>query len=161
MEKLEQEFAATVRAHERVIYKVCYMYATADTPLADLSQEVLLNVWKAFGSFRHECKASTWIYRIALNTCISFVRRRRNAPQLVALAQAADRLEEDDETEAMLRQMYALVNRLGQLEKSLVLLYLDDKSYEEISEITGLTVTNVATKLSRIKNKLRKMKTED
>ena len=161
MEKLEQEFAATVRAHERVIYKVCYMYATADTPLADLYQEVLLNVWKAFSSFRHECKASTWIYRIALNTCISFVRRRRNAPQLVALAQAADRLEEDDETEAMLRQMYALVNRLGQLEKSLVLLYLDDKSYEEISEITGLTVTNVATKLSRIKNKLRKMKTED
>lgn len=161
MEKLEQEFAAVIRTYERVIYKVCYMYTTPNTPLADLYQEVLLNVWKAFGRFRHECKISTWIYRIALNTCISFIRKERNIPEIVTLTQAADRMEEDDETEAMLRQLYGMINRLGQLEKSLILLYLDEKSYEEIAEISGLTVTNVATKLSRIKEKLRKMKKED
>lgn len=73
----------------------------------------------------------------------------------------ADRSEEWDETQAMLRQLYRMINRLGQLEKSIILLYLEEKSYEEISEITGLTVTNVATKLNRIKEKLRKMKKEE
>lgn len=161
MEKLEQEFATVIRTYERVIYKVCYMYATPHTPLPDLYQEVLLNVWKAFARFRHECKISTWIYRIALNTCISFIRKEKNIPEIVTLTPAADRMEEDNETEAMLRQLYRMINQLGQLEKSIILLYLDDKSYEEIAEITGLTVTNVATKLSRIKDKLRKMKKED
>ena len=81
---------------------------------------------------------------------------------LVSLTPAeADRSEEWDETQAMLRQLYRMINRLGQLEKSIILLYLEEKSYEEISEITGLTVTNVATKLNRIKEKLRKMKKEE
>lgn len=82
-------------------------------------------------------------------------------PEFVTLSLENDRIEEDDETEAMLKRLYQMINRLGQLEKSLVLLYLEEKSYEEISEITGLTVTNVATKLSRIKDKLRKMNKED
>ena len=161
MESIEQEFVATIRTYERVIYKVCYMYTTPDTPLNDLYQEVVLNLWKAFGKFRHECKISTWIYRIALNTCISFIRKGKNTPEIVTLTPAFDRTEDDDETETMLRQLYQMINRLGQLEKSIILLYLEDKSYEEIAEITGLTVTNVATKLSRIKDKLRKMRKED
>ena len=161
MESIEQEFIATIRTYERVIYKVCYMYTTPDTPLNDLYQEVVLNLWKAFGKFRHECKISTWIYRIALNTCISFIRKGKNTPEIVTLTPAFDRTEDDDETETMLRQLYQMINRLGQLEKSIILLYLEDKSYEEIAEITGLTVTNVATKLSRIKDKLRKMRKED
>lgn len=157
----EKAFIATIKTYERVIYKVCYMYTTPNTPLNDLYQEVVLNLWKAFGKFRHECKESTWIYRIALNTCISFIRKEKNVPEIVSLTQATDREDEADETEAMLRQLYHLINRLGPLEKSIILLYLDEKSYEEISEITGLTVTNVATKLSRIKDKLRKMNKEN
>lgn len=117
---------------------------------------------KAFPKFRRECKLSTWIYRISLNTCISFMRKEKNIPEIVSLTPAeADRSEEWDETQAMLRQLYRMINRLGQLEKSIILLYLEEKSYEEISEITGLTVTNVATKLNRIKEKLRKMKKEE
>ena len=130
--------------------------------LNDLYQEVVLNLWKAFPKFRRECKLSTWIYRISLNTCISFMRKEKNIPEIVSLTPAeADRSEEWDETQAMLRQLYRMINRLGQLEKSIILLYLEEKSYEEISEITGLTVTNVATKLNRIKEKLRKMKKEE
>lgn len=161
MEKAEEEFVAVIREYERVIYKVCYLYTTPHATLSDLYQEAVLNLWRAFPKFRHECKVSTWIYRIALNTCISFIRREKNIPEIVTLTQEADRTEEDDETQAMLRQMYSLINRLGQLEKSIILLYLEEKSYEEISEITGLTVTNVATKLSRIKEKLRKMNQKD
>ncbi len=150
-----------VKEYERVIYKVCYIYTTPNATLNDLYQEVVLNLWKAFPKFRKECKISTWIYRIALNTCISFIRKEKNIPEIVSLTYEVDRVEESDETQEMLRQLYRMINRLGQLEKSIILLYLEDKSYEEIAEITGLTVTNVATKLSRIKEKLRKMNKEN
>ena len=161
MENVEQEFLSVIREYERVIYKVCYLYTTPNATLNDLYQEVVLNIWKAFPKFRRECKISTWIYRIALNTCISFIRKEKNIPEIVTLTQEADRSEEDDETQAMLQQLYRMINRLGQLEKSIILLYLEEKSYEDISEITGLTVTNVATKLNRIKDKLKKMNKED
>ena len=161
MENAEQEFLDMVRAYERVIYKVCYLYTTPRATLNDLYQDVVLNLWKAFPKFRHECKMSTWVYRIALNTCISFIRKEKNIPEIVTLTQEADRSEEEDETEAMLRQLYRMINRLGELDKSITLPYLEENSYEEIAEITGLTVTNVATRLSRIKEKLRKMNKEE
>lgn len=161
MENLDQEFLSVIREYERVIYKVCYLYTTPHATLSDLYQEVVLNIWKSFPKFRHECKASTWIYRISLNTCISFIRKEKNIPEIVTLTQEADRTEEDDETQAMLKQLYRMISRLGELEKSIILLYLEEKSYEEIAEITGLTLTNVATKLSRIKDKLKKMNKEE
>lgn len=161
MESNEQEFIGMIREYERVINKVCYLYTTPNASLEDLYQEVILNLWRAYPNFRQECKRSTWVYRIALNTCISFLRKEKNMPEIVALTLEADRVEENDETQVMLRQLYQLINRLGQLEKSIILLYLEEKSYEEIAEITGLTVTNVATRLSRIKEKMRKMKKED
>ena len=161
-DNIEQEFLSVIREYERVIYKVCYLYTTKNAPLGDLYQEVVLNIWKAYPKFRKECKVSTWIYRIALNTCISFIRKEKNIPELVTLTKEADWMTEDrDPLTEMLRELYRLINHLGQLDKSIILLYLEEKSYEEISEITGLTVTNVATKLSRIKDKLKKMKKED
>lgn len=161
MEHAEQEFVTLIQEYERVIYKVCYLYTTPHATLNDLYQEVVINLWKAYPKFRNECKISTWIYRIALNTCISFIRKEKNIPEIVTLSQIADRIDEADETQDMLKRMYGMINRLGQLEKSIILLYLEDKSYEEIAEITGLTQTNVATKLSRIKDKLRKMNKEE
>ena len=146
---IEQEFLSVIREYERVIYKVCYLYTNPNAPLNDLYQDVILNLWKAYPKFRRECKMSTWIYRIALNTCISFFTR-----------EADWMIEEHDPIHEMLRQLYQMINQLGQLDKSIILLYLEDKSYEDIAEITGLTVTNVATKLSRIKDKLKKMKKE-
>lgn len=161
MDHVEQEFVTLIQEYERVIYKVCYLYTTPHATLNDLYQEVVINLWKAYPKFRNECKISTWIYRIALNTCISFIRKEKNIPEIVTLSQIADRIEETDETQVMLKRLYSMINRLGQLEKSIVLLYLEDKRYEEIAEITGLTLTNVATKLSRIKDKLRKMNKEE
>ena len=158
----EQEFLSVIKEYERVIYKVCYLYATRNAPLNDLYQEVVLNIWRAFTKFRGESKISTWIYRISLNTCISFIRKEKNIPEIVTLTQEASWMtDEQDELQIMLKELHLLINRLGQLDKSIILLYLEEKSYEEISEITGLTVTNVATKLSRIKDKLRKMNVEN
>lgn len=159
---IEQEFLKVIREYERVIYKVCYLYTSPNAPLNDLYQDVILNLWKAFPKFRKECKISTWIYRIALNTCISFFRKEKNVPEIVSLTREIDwTIEEHDPINEMLKQMYHMINQLGQLDKSIILLYLEDKSYEEIAEITGLTVTNVATKLSRIKDKLKRMKKEE
>lgn len=156
--ELEQEFTACIKEYERVIYKVCYLYTTKSVTLNDLYQEAVLNIWRAFPKFRRECKISTWIYRITLNTCISFIRKEKNIPEIVSLTQEAEWLtEEGDSFREMLVELYRLINCLGQLDKSIILLYLENKDYAEIAEITGLTVTNVATKLSRIKDKLRKM----
>lgn len=161
-DSIEQEFLTVVQEYERVIYKVCYLYTTKNATLGDLYQDVILNLWKAYPKFRHECKISTWIYRIALNTCISFIRKEKNVPEIVTLTQEANWMaEEHDPLQEMLRELYRMINQLGQLEKSIILLYLEEKSYDEIAEITGLTVTNVATRLSRIKDKLKKMKKEE
>ena len=161
-QQLEREFVSIIREYERVIYKVCYMYTTPNASLNDLYQEVVLNVWRSFTKFRKECKISTWIYRIALNTCISFIRKEKNIPEFVTLNPEVNTLvDENDPMHEMLRQLYRLINQLGQLDKSIILLYLEEKSYDEIAEITGLTVTNVATKLSRIKDKLKKMKQKE
>lgn len=161
-DNVEREFLSVIREYERVIYKVCYLYTTKNATLGDLYQDVVLNLWKAYPKFRHECKVSTWIYRIALNTCISFIRKEKNIPEIVALTQEASWMtEEHDPLQEMLRKLYQMINQLGQLEKSIILLYLEEKSYDEIAEITGLTVTNVATRLSRIKDKLKKLKKEE
>lgn len=156
----EQEFLSVIKEYERVIYKVCYLYTSRNATLNDLYQDVVLNLWRAYPKFRGECKISTWIYRIALNTCISFIRKEKNVPEVVTLTpyESEWMTEEQDSFQLMLKELYYLIGQLGQLDKSIILLYLEEKSYEEISEMTGLTVTNVATKLNRIKEKLRKMK---
>ena len=156
----EQEFLSVIKEYERVIYKVCYLYTSRNATLNDLYKDVVLNLWRAYPKFRGECKISTWIYRIALNTCISFIRKEKNVPEIVTLTpyESEWMTEEQDSFQLMLKELYYLIGQLGQLDKSIILLYLEEKSYEEISEITGLTVTNVATKLNRIKEKLRKMK---
>ena len=140
----EKEFIALVEEYKQVIYKVCYIYASDPENLNDLYQEVVINLWKAFPRFRGECKASTWVYRIGLNTCISFFRKSKSKP------------EEEDKT-TQLHELYRMINRLGRLERALILLWLEEKSYQEMADITGLSRNNVAVKLNRIKEKLRIM----
>ena len=154
---LEKDFMDMVRHNERIIYKVVSFYADIDQSVSDLYQEVVLNLWKAYPSFRGESKVSTWIYRISLNTCITFFRRSKRSISYTDLViDISDIPDEDDN----IKELDRLINKLGKIEKALVLLYLDEKPYREIAEITGLTVTNVATKLNRIKDKLKKMSNE-
>lgn len=154
---LEKDFMNMIKLHERIIYKVASFYADVDQSINDLYQEVILNLWKAYPSFRGESKVSTWIYRIALNTCITFFRRNKRKPDHTDLiGDIADIPDNNEE----ITELYNLINKLGKIEKALVLLYLDEKPYKEIAEITGLTVTNVSTKISRIKEKLKKMSNE-
>lgn len=154
-ETIDKEFLSMIQQNEKIIYKVASFYADADNPIADLYQEVIINVWKGYPTFKGDSKPSTWIYRIALNTCISFFRRRKvSTSYLEILPELGEQIDHNDD---QLQELYVMINRLGRLERALVLLYLEDKSYKEMAEIMGMTVTNVATKLNRIKDKLRKM----
>jgi len=154
---LEQEFTSLVKRYERVIYNVCTFYVSETSPLEDLYQEIVLNLWKAFPSFRKESQTSTWIYRIALNTCISDLRRNVKLRQNVPLSFSEHIISEQDTKSAEIQELYSLIYKLNKIERTIVLLWLEEKSYQEIADITGFSVANVATRLKRTKEKLKNM----
>lgn len=153
----EIEFITLVEAYKQVIYKVCYVYASDKENLNDLYQEVVINLWKAYPRFRGDCKLSTWVYRIGLNTCISFLRQSKRKPEVIPITVDLESVAEEEDTSSQLRELYRMIHTLGQLERALILLWLEEKSYQEMADITGLSKNHVAVKLTRIKEKLRKM----
>lgn len=157
MNEQEQMFLRLVEQHKQIIYKVCFMYASDDETINDLFQEVTLNLWKGFPRFRGESKPTTWVYRIAVNTCVSWLRSSNRRPQTVPLTLSMTDLMTDEQEKENLRELYALINRLGKLERALILLWLEERSYEEIAEILDISVTNVGVRINRIKAKLKVM----
>lgn len=157
MNEQEHLFLSLVEQHKQIIYKVCFMYASDDETIGDLFQEVMLNLWKAFPRFRGDSKPTTWIYRIAVNCCISWLRSSRRHPQTVPLTISMNDLLADEQEKGNLQELYYLINRLGKLERALILLWLDEQSYEEIAEILDISVSNVGVRINRIKTKLKSM----
>lgn len=156
--ELEKEFLNMIETQKRTIYKVCYMYADDQEDLNDLFQETVLNLWKSFPRYRGDSKLTTWVYRIAMNTCITFLRHANSRPQTVPMtAQVAGSLEADEETSGQLRELYRLINQLGKLERAQILLWLEERSYQEMADILGISKANVAVKLNRIREKLKQM----
>lgn len=154
---LEKKFIEMIQQHERVIYKVCSFYVSVELPMEDLYQEVVSNLWASYPKFRNESSFSTWIYRIALNTCISGRRKETRRPKGIPVSILQDSLIEPETMDEQIKEMYRLIHKLKTMEKAIVLLYLEEKPYQEIADITGLTVSNVATKLKRSKEKLKQM----
>lgn len=150
----KKEFAELVNRYKDVIFKVCYVYASREE-LEDYYQEVLIQLWRSLPNFRNESKMSTWIYRVSLNTCISYVRKNKkvNKVSLIDL----DFIDNDIEKKYYIDELYLLINRLNKFEKAIILLWLEERDYEEIASIVGISKNNVAVKLNRIKEKLRKM----
>ena len=156
--KLEKEFLDMIKEQKRTIYKVCYIYAKDQDDLNDLYQEVVLNLWKGFPRYRGDSKLTTWVYRIAMNTCITFLRRSSRRLQTIPITEnVASLFADDDETATQLRELYKLINQLEKLERALILLWLEERSYQEIADILGISKNNVAVKLNRTKEKLKKM----
>lgn len=160
MNKEEQEkvFTALVTEYQRVIYKVCYMYATDEYTLEELYQETVISLWKAFPQFRGCSKVSTWVYRIAMNTCISYFRKSSIRPVTIPITfHIETTLTDDSEQNIYLRELYRMISQLGKLDRALILLWLEEKSYQEIADIMGITKSNVAVKINRVKEKLKRM----
>lgn len=157
-QNLENDFLEMIEQQKRVIYKVCYVYAHDQDDLNDLFQEVVLNMWKGFPRYRGDSKPTTWVYRIAMNTCITFLRRSDSRPQTMPItADVAGRLADEEGRTAQLKELYRLINQLGKLERALILLWLEERSYQEMADILGISRANVAVKLTRVKEKLKRM----
>ena len=157
MNEQAQMFLSLMEQHKQIIYKVCFMYASEEETINDLFQEVTLNLWKGFPKFRGESNISTWVYRIAVNTCVSWLRSSNRQLQTVPLTLFTADLITDEQEKENLRELYSLINRLGKLERALILLWLEERSYEEIAEILDISVSNVGVRINRIKTKLREM----
>lgn len=156
MNKNEEDFSRIVRENKGTIYTVCHMFANCQDEADDLFQDVLLNLWKGFAKFRGESKVSSWIYRVALNTCISAERKSKQR-QTERLSMDINLYEDKDEDSRQVQQLHALIGKLGVIDRAIVLLWLENLSYEEIAGILGISVKNVSVKLVRIKEKLIKM----
>jgi len=155
-----KQFLALLESHQKIVFKVASLYCWDAAERDDLRQEITLQLWRAFPSYDPRRLFSTWMYRIALNVAISFARkagrRRRIIEPLedggVDVPAAASAPEPDGQVDALHRCLRAL----DPLSRALLMMYLDERSYREIAEVLGITETNVATKISRLKQRLRR-----
>ena len=149
-----------MQKNQGIIHKVCNMYGDTLDDRNDLFQEIMAQLWKAFPTFRSDSKISTWMYRVALNTAITSFKKQKRRPDTSSLTYENFQLPEDGSdsgTEEDIRQLHSAVGQLTGIEKSIVLLYFENKKYEEIAEITGITQNYVRVKMNRIKKKLREL----
>jgi len=154
----EALFLARMREHAGIVRKVAASYSRNDSDRRDLEQEILAQLWKAFPSHDEGRPFSTWMYRVALNVAISFARSQRwREPEPASLAEHAIETigDEDVEREHGVRELRVFIAGLDELNRALILLYLDEHSYREIADILGISETNVATKINRVKQRLR------
>jgi RNA polymerase sigma factor (sigma-70 family) len=155
MNTLQTEFAQIVKENKSTIYTVCYMFSKDTAEVNDLFQEVLVNLWKGMSSFKGQSDIRTWIYRIALNTCISMDRKKKI--KTIPLSMDANLFQDQDEDTKQVKLLHNRINKLQPFDKAIVLLWLENISYDEIGEIVGISTKNVASRLFRIKEKLRSM----
>lgn len=154
----KEAFLQYIQENKGIIYKICRSYCANKEAREDLAQEIVYNLWKAFPGYKTDYKFSTWMYRIALNVSISFYRKDRKFSEHLPIPEELimiDKADESGETESNIRLLEQFISELGEIDKSIMILYLDDKSYKEIAGITGISETNVATRINRIKIKLR------
>ena len=160
MDNLELDFARIIREHKGTIYTVCYMFSKDEEEVADLFQDILVNLWKGFAKFRGDSSIRTWIYRVSLNTCISADRKKKRRGETVPLDMKINLFDDSAEDMKQVRMLQDRISRLGPFDRAIVLLWLENLSYEEIASIGGITVKNVSVRLFRIKEQLKKMSDE-
>jgi len=155
----QDPFIRLIEDNKALIFKVCNAYCRHPADREDLAQEIILALWKGRGRFQPDYKFSTWLYRVALNVAISYYRKAKKATTNIPLSDIhtdqlahPDPVKDEEEKQQLLLQEIAA---LKEFDKALIILYLEEKSYKEIAEIIGITETNVATKLSRIKGKIK------
>lgn len=153
-ERVTLEFLNLVEENKKLIYKVCYIYCDSAIDRNDLFQEIIANLWKAYPGFKGNSKISSWMYRVSLNTAITWLRDYQKQKH-VEYTNFIPHVSEDDELERMHEQLYSAIGHLGKIDRAIIMLQLEGYSYDEISKIIGLTKTNVATKINRIKVKLK------
>ena len=156
----EKQFEKHISENELLIYKVCRIYAYTDADRKDLFQEIVIQLWKAYPKFNGEAKFSTWLYRVALNTAITGLRKQRNFITSYEPASLNVNISDDNYSETgeeRLQQLHKAIEQLSQVEKAIVMLYMEDKQYDEMEDILGISQGNLRVKMNRIKEKLREL----
>jgi RNA polymerase sigma factor (sigma-70 family) len=155
---ISYEFINLIKDNERLIFKICRIYTNQSEDFKDLYQEIVCQIWKSYNSFKNECRPTTWMYKIALNTALTYNKKNNKHFSIfgtnIKLPEISDNSTfENDEDISLL---YKAIEQLNNLDKAIILMYLENKNHEEIASVTGITQTNVSTRLMRIKEKLRK-----
>ncbi len=155
----DDDFLQLIQANRGILFKICNAYCKNKNDREDLAQEIIYQLWKSGKSFDASQRFATWMYRVALNVAISWYRKQKQAPVAVPLPDNVDNLtaiaETANQKETDINRLLLYINSLPALDRALMLLYLEAKTYTEIADILGITVTNVATKINRIKDKLK------
>lgn len=152
--ELEREFMDHIIKNEDMVHKICNIYSCSKDERQDLKQEIIYQLWRSFPTFRGKSKFETWMYRVALNTAIYFIRKKN--PLTTDLSNVE--VEEDEgwmELEEQLKNLYLAIRTLKQIDRAVVFLYLEKHSYEQIGEIVGISPKNVSVRMVRIKERLR------
>ena len=158
--QIEKKFEKDIKDNELLIYKVCGIYAFNTDDRKDLFQEIVIQLWKAYPKFKGEASFSTWLYRVAINTAITGLRRKKDMISSVEPSSMPIDIKDDNhwaEEEERLQQMYRAIEKLNEIEKAIVMLYMEDRSYEEMEEILGISQGTLRVKMTRIKDKLREL----
>ena len=156
----ETEFVALLDEHQNIIHKICRLYTNNEVEHEDLFQEISIQLWRSYGRFEGKSKFSTWMYRVGLNTAITLYRKEKKRlntqplnDQFTAIAQEEYNAQVDEQ----MAWLYQKIKDFSEIDKALVLLYLEDKRYDEIAETLGISAGNARVKMNRIKERLKKM----
>lgn len=155
MDNKETDFSRIVREHKSTIYTVCYMFSKDKQEVDDLFQEVFVKLWQGYDSFQGKSDLRTWIYRVSLNTCISIDRKKKRR-KTQPLLEGIDLFDKNDADNRQTDMLHERIGRLQPFDRAIVLLWLENMSYDEIAQIVGISVKNVSVKLYRIKEQLKK-----
>ncbi len=156
-------FTAMVGRHEKIIFSVCFFYATSDMPFDDIRQEVLISLFKGYRNFRQESSESTWVYKVCINTCLFSLRKLTTKIKTVSFEELPPvhfQDDNDNEWREKLEWLYSMISQLNPMDKALILMWLDELSYEEIALNMGIPRNTVASRLHRIKEKISSRKEE-
>ena len=153
----EREFEKIVAENKGTIYTVCYMFSNDSAEVADLFQEILINLWRGSGTFRGDSALNSWIWKVALNTCITFDRKKKRGITTEPLSMNIDLFDDADQDNRQVAILRERISKLGPFDRAIVLLWLENLSYDEIGQIVGITPGNVSVRLVRIREQLKKM----
>ena len=157
MKDIELQFTKMVKEYRKTIYTVCYFYSKDSEEVNDLYQEILINLWKGFEKFRGESSLKTWIWRVSLNTCNNLERKKKSNVQTIPLSIDIDLYNDDDVQSKQIQMLYDRINRLDVFDRAIILLWLENMNYQDIADVVGISLSNVTTRLFRIKEQLKSM----
>ena len=156
---MEQEFIEMINGNRGTIFKVCNLYCREDENRKDLVQEIILQLWKSYASFRNEANINTWVYRVALNTAISGFRKQTRIVKTEDLKELHLNISDSwgDEREESIQRLHWAIRQLSEIERAMIMMALEEVPYDEIAETIGITQNNVRVRMNRIREKIKKL----